>query len=43
MKKRFNIKSYDIDLKKNEIKFAIDCLKKNEIANGSYKKNLKIQ
>jgi len=38
MKKRFNIKSYDINLKKNEIKFAIDCLKKNEIANGSYKK-----
>ena len=38
MNKKFNIKSYDINLKKNEIKFALDCLKKNEIANGSYKK-----
>ena len=38
MNKKFNIKSYDIDLKKNEIKFALDCLKKNEIVSGNYKK-----
>ena len=37
MKKKFNIKSYDIDLKKDEIKYVFDCLKKNQIANGDYK------
>ena len=37
MKKKFDIKSYDIDLKKNETKYALDCLKKNQIANGDYK------
>ena len=31
MNKKFNIKSYDIDLKKNEIKFALDCLKKMKL------------
>ncbi len=37
MKKKFNIKSYDIDLKKDEIKYVFDCVNKNQIANGDYK------
>lgn len=37
MKEKFNIKSYDIDLKKDETKYVYDCLKKNQIANGDYK------
>ena len=43
MNKIFKINSYDIDLKSSEKKFALECLKYNQIATGRFKKNLKIQ